>query len=175
MVNYSNAKIYMIESARNGTRFYGSTCSPLSKRMWEHKDYFKQYTYGTRDYCPSFEALVRHDARIILVEAYPCKNRQELDAQEAKYIRENPCLNKDFDPTEGLCGDSVMSRIGSIMTAEKNIKKDASKAAASKYYQDTTRERKTKVLCVCGSTISKGYLPRHKKSAKHARLLKTPK
>lgn len=91
---YSRGKIYMIESASAGLVYYGSTCNDLYKRMGKHRSDYKQFQTGKCRRFTSYSVLAHPDARIILVEAFPCSNKQELTAREAHYIRINNCVNK---------------------------------------------------------------------------------
>ena len=147
MVNYSNAKVYMIESASTGLIYYGSTCSPLYKRMYEHRNSYKACLKNPERYLTSsFKVLENKDARILLVKVCPCANKQSLHAIEAKYIRENDCVNK-----------CVPGR------TRQQYREDV---------KDKTRiHRSVRILCECGTTVCRGRLPLHKKTAKHARLL----
>ena len=92
---YSRGKIYMIESASAGLVYYGSTCNDLYKRMGMHRTMLKRFqTVENAKSYTSFGVLAHPDARIILVEPFPCANKQELTAREAYYIRNNECVNK---------------------------------------------------------------------------------
>ena len=87
----------MIESASAGLRYYGSTCSELHKRLWQHNSLKRQYESGTRTRgCTSFQILNNPDCRILLIEPFPCNNIDELTAREAHYIRTNECVNKQM-------------------------------------------------------------------------------
>jgi len=88
MVNYQNGKIYMIESLIGNCRYYGSTTQTLAQRLGKHKQDIK------RKYVSSKEVLQYPDFRILLVKKYPCNSVEELEAEEAVYIRNNDCVNK---------------------------------------------------------------------------------
>tara|TARA_R110000868_G_C10949856_1_gene767730 strand:- start:3379 stop:4041 length:663 start_codon:yes stop_codon:yes gene_type:complete len=95
MPDYRNGKIYMIESAIHNGRYYGSTCSPLHKRFYEHKNTRGRFKEGKKvSWLSSFSLFDYDDVRIVLVEDFPCENRMQLVSREAYYIRENKCLNK---------------------------------------------------------------------------------
>ena len=94
MNRYANGKIYMIESLSVGLVYYGSSCSPLSKRLSMHKSHYKEFKNGTHGPMTSFDIIAQPDHKIILVESYPCNTREELHAREAHYIRNNECVNK---------------------------------------------------------------------------------
>lgn len=93
---YSRGKIYMIESASTGLIYYGSTCNELYKRIGMHRNDYKRFQAGKYRRTTSFDVLQHPDARILLVEAFPCANKQELNAREAHYIRNNDCVNKNI-------------------------------------------------------------------------------
>ena len=44
----------------------------------------------------SFKVLESGDAKIMLLENYPCKNRKQLHAREVYYIDKLNCINKNI-------------------------------------------------------------------------------
>ena len=85
---YSKGKIYKIISPSNPDLvYYGSTIQKLCVRMSSHR-------CGIKNTCSSKNILQYDDAKIILVETYPCKSKEELISKEAEYIRNNNCVNK---------------------------------------------------------------------------------
>jgi len=91
MPNYQNGKIYKIESLEGDCVYYGSTTQKLCLRMGEHR---KHYRYN-RD-ITSKQVLCFNDAKIYLVENYPCNSKEELHAREGYYIKNNVCINKNI-------------------------------------------------------------------------------
>lgn len=91
MVNFSNGKIYKIVSDQTDKIYIGSTTQPLCKRITEHRSKFK-INYG----CASEEIMKFGDARIILIESYPCKSKEELLAREDYWHNKfkDICVNK---------------------------------------------------------------------------------
>jgi hypothetical protein len=94
MPDYTKGMIYMLEPSIDydeGDIYYGSTTQPLYKRFFEHK---KSFRYN-RKYKSKmiFEKYGVENVKIILIKNYSCLNKQELEAEEAKYIRENKCVN----------------------------------------------------------------------------------
>jgi len=89
MIDYSKGKIYMLEPATSyeeGEIYYGSTTQPLFKRLNQHKKFD----------CKSkilFEKYGIESIKIILIKNFSCNNKEELHAEEAKFIRENKCVN----------------------------------------------------------------------------------
>jgi hypothetical protein len=97
MTNYQLGKIYRITCNLTNQNYYGSTCEPtLSKRLAKHvsnfKDWLKLKNHAT--YITSYEILKNGDYVIVLVENYPCNNKDELLARERYYIENNECVNK---------------------------------------------------------------------------------
>ena len=96
VVDYSLAKIYKMTSP-NGLTYIGSTCEPnLARRLASHKREFNQCQKGRKSKCSSYE-LIEEDYDniiILLIEKYPCNDKDELRAREGHWIREIECVNK---------------------------------------------------------------------------------
>ena len=90
MPNYQNGKIYMIESLEGKCRYYGSTVQKLCVRLSEHRRNYKRETGKFT----SKKVLCYNDAKILLVENYPCNSKEELYMKEGYYIRNNECVNR---------------------------------------------------------------------------------
>lgn len=92
-MNYANAKIYRIESPTQPELgvYYGATCQPLAKRMALHR-----CGAGAAKHCRSAAIIAAGDAIIVLVELCPVASKEELNAREAFWIRNNPCVNKQI-------------------------------------------------------------------------------
>jgi len=72
-----------------GEVYYGSTASTLLKRMTKHR--------SKTNTCKSkilFDKYGKDNIRIVLIKLFPCQSIDELNAEEAKYQRENKCVNK---------------------------------------------------------------------------------
>ncbi len=95
MVNYGNGKIYKLISNNSDKIYIGSTCQSLAKRKAKHKEDSIRYNNGKYHYVSSFELFNLGDVDVILLENYPCKNKEELHARERFYIEENldTCVN----------------------------------------------------------------------------------
>ena len=73
-------------SYEEGEIYYGSTTQPLFKRLNQHKKFD----------CKSkilFEKYGIESIKINLIKIFSCNNKEELHAEEAKFIRENKCVN----------------------------------------------------------------------------------
>ena len=85
MVNYANGKIYKITNDVDDRKYYGSTVQSLSARMVRHRIEAR---------CGSNRILYNHmrevgieHFKIYLVKHFPCNSKEELLAEEGKYIR----------------------------------------------------------------------------------------
>ena len=105
---YQNGRIYKVVCG--DLTYIGSTCQPLSKRMAEYRRHYFGYTGGSeRKYLRIYEVIeealhkkVKPD--IILIEAYACNSKEELDARKHHFINTMKCINKvDFArPSNGV-------------------------------------------------------------------------
>jgi len=85
-MDYKNGKIYRIVCDITGENYYGSTTQPLYKRLSRHK--------SKGNVCTSNQIIKRGNYSIVLVEEYPCDNKQQLNSRERYYIENNICINK---------------------------------------------------------------------------------
>ena len=97
MPDYSQGKIYRTWNNNFSHCYIGSTCQPLSKRMTRHRSDYNQYSKNKIRYITVFSLFDEYgveNCKIELLEAYPCKNREELEAREGHHQRKNQCINK---------------------------------------------------------------------------------
>lgn len=95
MVNYQNGKIYKIISNQTDKVYVGSTTQPLCERLSSHRSKYKRYLINKNTYITSFELVKYDDAKIILIENYPCQNKEELHAKEYDWMdKTENCVNK---------------------------------------------------------------------------------
>ena len=90
---YSRAKIYKLVNTVNDKIYVGSTCSLLTKRLYEHKAMAKiKPSHAHRH----FNELGWENVRIILVESVNAETKDQLLQREQHYIDLlNPSLNKN--------------------------------------------------------------------------------
>ena len=86
--NYQNTKIYKIWSPNTEQVYIGATVQSLSMRMAEHR----KPSNNTR----SKIIIDLGDAKIELIEEFPCNNKMESDKKEGEYIRSLDCVNKQI-------------------------------------------------------------------------------
>ena len=85
---YQNGKIYKLWSLETDEIYVGSTCCPLHKRMFKHR---QSSRFGARSHYKLYremERLGESSFRIELIEDYPCDSRDELLKREGYWIRE---------------------------------------------------------------------------------------
>lgn len=84
-------KIYKITNSK-GMCYIGSTTDVLSCRLSKHKNHYKGYLEGKRNYITCFKVLAEGNYKIELVEEVNDKN--QLLAREGYYIEHTDCVNK---------------------------------------------------------------------------------
>ena len=147
-IRYQRGKIYSIRSPHTEMVYYGSTISPLSKRLSGHNNDFNR-----GHYCSSQEILALGDAHIELVENYPCNSKNELDRREGQIQRENKqhCINLSIagrTPKEYYedCKNDILAQKKEYYEANKEAKiikvkeyqkihRDAISEQKKEYYQ----------------------------------------
>ena len=94
-MDYKNAQIYTIRSHQTEMVYVGSTCSPLYKRLYQHKRNYKNWLNKKYGYTASYEIVKFNDAYIELYEDYPCSSKRELNRREGQVMRETKnCVSK---------------------------------------------------------------------------------
>lgn len=91
-MKFRNSKIYKIVSSHTDKIYIGSTTTSLSQRLAIHRDHMKRGRNTS-----SKEILQHPDAKIVLIERYPCKSNEELHQREEYHRRQNIeiCVNKN--------------------------------------------------------------------------------
>jgi hypothetical protein len=97
---YHNGKIYTIRSHQTEKYYIGSTCQPLHKRLYSHRNKYKHFCLGKGDKLSSFEIIKLDDNYIELLEEYKCENKDELTKREGELIR----LNKNDIVNHNIAG-----------------------------------------------------------------------
>ncbi len=142
MVNYQNGKIYKIQSESTNLIYIGSTTQKyLTSRLTKHKEDLK-----TGHYVSSSEILKFKDAKIILIELFPCNSKEELQAREAYHIKNNDCVNK-----------TIPGRTPKEHYEQKR--------------EQILQYKGKKITCECGCVLTKNHLIRHQKTKKHFQSL----
>ena len=143
---YQNGKIYKIVDIGYNKMYIGSSCEKLASRMSQHRANYRWYKngkYQKHTVFDLFDEFGLENCKIELIEAYPCKNKEELRRQEGYYIQNTVCVNRHV--------------AGRTQQEYKSNHRDAIRA-----------QRSGKVCCpTCGSVVSRTNVSYHRKSKKH--------
>ena len=95
MPDYNNGKIYKIIDNTNDNIYIGSTCEKLIRRLQKHKYSYKCYFNPNvkQGYMRSFDIIKNGDFKIVLIEEYPCENKEKLLSREQYWIDYLNCIN----------------------------------------------------------------------------------
>ena len=139
---YQNGKIYKLWSLETDEIYVGSTCCPLHKRMFKHRQSFR---FGTRSHYKLYremERLGETSFRIELIEDYPCDSRDELLKREGYWIRElKATLNMVMAGRSKK--EYYLEHIDEVKEYKRNWQeenKDRLKQKHSEYYQKHKQE-----------------------------------
>jgi hypothetical protein len=173
MPNYQNGKIYMIESLEGDCKYYGSTVDTLSRRLAQHRTSIK-----VGKPISSQKVLKYSDARILLVELFPCNSKMELEAKEAIYIRNNDCVNKNIPqrPKKEYSTQYYQDNKEHLQQQIKQYKqdnKDVIKQYNQKNKEKIAEKMLKKCLCDCGKIYTYSHYNRHTRSKRHQFWQKT--
>ena len=95
MVNYKDGKIYQLVCNTSGNQYIGSTTQSLSQRLGGHKATYNSYI-GGKSIRPisAFSILAENNFEMILIEEFPCENKNQLERRERHFIETMECVNK---------------------------------------------------------------------------------
>ena len=96
MPNYELGKIYEVVCLTSGKRYVGSTTKRLlCQRLTEHRARISQLKKGTGEHTSTIrEVMEGGNYKMNLLEACPCKTKDELNAKEYDWINKLECVNK---------------------------------------------------------------------------------
>ena len=158
-MDYKNGKIYTIRSFETDKYYIGSTTQSLSKRLSKHKNDYKVYLNGKFNNITSFEIIKYDDCYIELLEAYPCKSKDELTKREGELIRlhKNDIVNKRIEQrTKKQYQQDNKEKIAEHKKQYRQDNKDKIKARKSQ-----------RCICECGLEINYDHKSRHIKTKLH--------
>ena len=92
--DFSQGRIYKILNTLTDDVYVGSTCQPLTKRLYGHKNTIGKPKYENNKFYCKMQELGTDNFYIELIENFPCSTREELRAREGTWIREIATLNK---------------------------------------------------------------------------------
>jgi hypothetical protein len=178
MVNYSNTKIYKIESTKGPNIYIGSTAQKyLSKRMDSHRSNYKSWKEGSGGKITSFDLFDEYGVdtcSIILLESFPCNSKDEAHAREAYYIKKYDCVNKYIPGrTKKEYLEDYKDYIREQKKQWRETHKDKHTEDMKQWHLAHKEQRNEVCNCSCGSIVVKRTLLRHEKTVKHLNFLKT--
>jgi hypothetical protein len=138
-----------------------------------HKVDYKRWLAGKINYyISSFEILAEDDYDIILVEEYPCDNKEQLQMRKRYWVENFECVNKNM-PGRGV-EEWQKTYKDEYAKQQKQYyldNKDKIAERNERYYLDNKdkilSQMSPKIQCECGAIVSKGYLPKHKRTQRH--------
>ena len=175
---YQKGKIYKVVCNKTGLVYIGSTYDTLTQRLCSHRsDYRKWLLDKTKQTSSSVKVLENEDYDIILIENYPCSNKEELHSRERYYIENMECVNANI-PTRTVKEyneqnkEMISNRFKEyyIKNREKLLERRKKHHLENK---DKNIERNRviaempPILCECGDYYTYKHKARHLKSNKH--------
>jgi hypothetical protein len=179
MPNFENGKIYRIVNTEGTLTYIGSTTQSLAMRKGKHKfEYEKWKTGNSKKYLSSFEVFKNDEdgCKIIIIESFPCKNKDELRARERFYIESIDCVNK-----------RKPGRTNAMYYKENHehclkIRRDYRNENKAKIYEiqkqyrvnnaeKISEKKKTIFTCECGVDVQCNHKSRHFKSNAHIKFV----
>lgn len=165
-MKYENGKIYRLVCKKTGKQYIGSTTQPLYKRKFGHKGHFNFYMNGKGAWCSSFEIILNNDYDIVLVEEYPCQNKEQLFKKEQEWIDRTECVNKvEYWKLYRERNKEYFKEYNKKRYEECD--KEVKKRIDAEHYIQNKEKMLEKVLCSCGATVAKCGITRHEKTKKH--------
>tara|TARA_R110002072_G_C7617770_1_gene505629 strand:+ start:100 stop:576 length:477 start_codon:yes stop_codon:yes gene_type:complete len=138
MSNYQNGKIYKLICNDENLIYIGSTTQLLHKRLYQHKNYYKNNKSIT-----SSKLFDKGNVKIVLIELYPCNSKMELFKRERHFIETLECVNKSIptrNKNEWYIENKEIIKKRSKEWGEKN--KEKRKQYLEKWLKNNPEKRK---------------------------------
>ena len=152
MVNYNLGKIYKIVDNTNNNVYIGSTCEPtLARRLAKHISNYNCYKNGKYSYTSSFKIFENGNYNIVLIEDFPCENKNQLYARERYWTENINCIN--INKNQGIVNELGLQEYRKLINKE---------------YREKNKAKLTeKFICYCNGCFTKKNKSTHIKSKKH--------
>jgi hypothetical protein len=160
-MDYQNGKIYRIVCEETHRVYIGSTCSTLVKRLSNHKSRIKS---GKND-CTCKDFI---NPKIFLIEDYPCDRKDQLLMRERYHMENTDCVNLQR-PIQTREERKEYEKKYQEKYRDRNYARTAQWRIDNHEYNKSYKREN--VTCECGCIVSRSVLSRHKKSAKHNKLM----
>jgi len=145
------------------------------------------YQEGKYHFATYFDIIKLGDAKIFLIEKFPCSNKEELEARERYYIKTTDCVNKcQPGRTDKEYREDNKEILKEKNKAYKQANQDKIKAYRESHREANNKQKKEyrqankeiikqkaheysikRVVCECGTEVSQHGLTRHKKTKVH--------
>lgn len=178
MTKYSNGRIYKLKNDIDNEIYIGSTIMKLSRRISKHRSVAKNNN-NLKVY-QHLNIIGWKHVKIVLIEKYPCADREELLKREDYWCDEmKPSLNinkphRTKEYIKNYCKEYRKNNKAFVDGLNKKYykkhRKDLMKKQKS-YYDNNKQKYLITVKCECGCKITKVSLNRHKKTNKHKRKM----
>lgn len=178
MPDYSNSKIYKLVCPHADDIYIGSTTQKLCSRFALHNSKYRSFMNNKHHFVSSFIIMSLGDVRIILLEDFPCENKEQLRAKEQEYIEKHKdiCVNiygavLDVEKQRKYSYNYNRSEKGKKRSHKSNEKRKE-KGYYKSYYKKnkqiiSSKRSEEKLTCECGSTVTKHNISVHRKTKKH--------
>jgi hypothetical protein len=177
MPDYQNGRIYKIIDLETNECYIGSTTLALSQRLAQHVSTYKRWSNGKGGYMTSFKIIEQDDYDIVLIEKFPCNNKEELHSRESHHTQTIQCVNKNKN--QGLYNalgkidyskQYYINNKEHIQEQKKQYREQTKEhiIERSKQYYIKNKDKMTeKHDCQCGGCYITNHKARHLKTAKH--------
>jgi hypothetical protein len=165
---YVEGKIYKITSQMTNKIYIGSTCQSLYMRFNGHKTEIKTKNIS------SSEILQYGDAKIELIEAFPCNSRKELEKREGYYIKENCNIVVNKSVAGRTYAEYYVDKFSEISVKRSEFyknNKDKILETVTKYRIENRDKINEKIKCECGGKFTRNHRAGHYKTSKHLKFL----
>lgn len=187
MVNYKNGLIYTI---RTGDSVYvGSTCN-FNRRKQSHKVHI--FNKNTQKYNRNLYVKIRENNGewdMKPHKEFPCENKTQLTIEEERYrvelkadLNTFSCHGRDEKKKketekQWLLNNPDKKRAMDKRRYEKHLNSilEQKKDYYENNKEDICEKMKEKTICECGCEVRLNGLSRHKRSAKHIKLMESKK
>ena len=165
MVNYSNGKIYKLESQSGDKIYIGSTTKErLCQRMDTLRHNYDSWKNGTSELTTAYEIFEEYgvkNCQLVLLESYPCTCKDELESRKAFYIKSMDCVNK-----------VIPNRTQQEYREDNKERTKEHRQKYNKQYNEDNKEKRIQqraelFVCECGQTIAKSSKSKHIKGKPH--------
>ena len=191
--NYANAVIYKLARRDGqGECYVGSTCDIRTRRT-NHKTRCTNPN-AKEHHFPVYEHIRANGGwdewECVPIESYPCENKIDLEIRERHWVDTlKPALNAQLPAAAALAGGFAEYK-AEYRAEYYAANREALLVQKAEYYEanrETCRERQNeyyaanretilakqaeRVRCDCGDEVRRNWMPRHRRSNKHQRLM----